>query len=361
MLTGLVEKGKNKCELYFPYGRRTDSPDANKFYVKTSKVREKFTFESKNYQEMEEEIVEFEALDEVTFGNFKIKFMSEDNSLKDCPLRYLEVTRSKGVLEEKRIIKHYWVTNWQDHKMACPRLVLDVALEVLEHLQNQKKEFEVKDLEVQKKSTKESKVFQWSSMENSRNPFSYTIPSKEKSKSIENSSGSDTNDNPFDIRLRRTPRMVKNQRFGIAKSSEGTSEPRKKVGEARQQDQWGRTVGKRKESFEKKKIPSEPEEVQKIPNGVIPKIPKENSLKGGQRRASADVGKVPLVVHCSAGIGRTGCFLAILNGIQQLKNGSNVDILAIMCSLRLNRGGMVQTAEQYELIHRVLNLFTELD
>lgn len=68
---------------------------------------------------------------------------------------------------------------------------------------------------------------------------------------------------------------------------------------------------------------------------------------------------VPIIVHCSAGIGRTGCFLAILNGIQQLKHNFNVDILAIVCALRLNRGGMVQTAEQYELIHKVLALYSE--
>uniref|UniRef100_A0A6P7FFS1 protein-tyrosine-phosphatase n=1 Tax=Diabrotica virgifera virgifera TaxID=50390 RepID=A0A6P7FFS1_DIAVI len=77
------------------------------------------------------------------------------------------------------------------------------------------------------------------------------------------------------------------------------------------------------------------------------------------RRKSMENLKLPVIVHCSAGIGRTGCFIAILNGIQQLKANSNVDILAILCSLRLNRGGMVQTAEQYELIHRVLSLYTE--
>lgn len=78
-----------------------------------------------------------------------------------------------------------------------------------------------------------------------------------------------------------------------------------------------------------------------------------------ERRKSNESLKLPVIVHCSAGIGRTGCFLAILNGIQQLRSNRTVDVLAILCSLRLNRGGMVQTAEQYELIHRVLSSFAE--
>lgn len=79
---------------------------------------------------------------------------------------------------------------------------------------------------------------------------------------------------------------------------------------------------------------------------------------GFERKRSAENIRLPLICHCSAGIGRTGCFLAILNGIQQLRMNNSVDVLAILCSLRLNRGGMVQTAEQYELIHRVLSLYS---
>ncbi|XP_023940712.2 uncharacterized protein LOC112047730 [Bicyclus anynana] len=65
----------------------------------------------------------------------------------------------------------------------------------------------------------------------------------------------------------------------------------------------------------------------------------------------------PTIVHCSAGIGRTGCLIAILNGIKQLTNEQKVDVLGIVCNMRLNRGGMVQNSEQYELIHKVLCLY----
>lgn len=67
----------------------------------------------------------------------------------------------------------------------------------------------------------------------------------------------------------------------------------------------------------------------------------------------------PIIVHCSAGIGRTGCLIAILNGIKQLTYEQKVDVLGIVCNMRLNRGGMVQNSEQYELIHKVLCLFEQ--
>lgn len=65
------------------------------------------------------------------------------------------------------------------------------------------------------------------------------------------------------------------------------------------------------------------------------------------------------IIHCSAGIGRTGCLIAILNGIKQLIIEQKVDVLGIVCNMRLNRGGMVQNSEQYELIHKVLCVFEQ--
>ncbi|RNA37685.1 Receptor-type tyrosine- phosphatase R [Brachionus plicatilis] len=62
----------------------------------------------------------------------------------------------------------------------------------------------------------------------------------------------------------------------------------------------------------------------------------------------------PILVHCSAGVGRTGCFLAIAIGIKYIDNESLIDIVRIVCKLRKERGGMIQTLEQYEFIYQVL-------
>ncbi|XP_043490845.1 tyrosine-protein phosphatase non-receptor type 7-like isoform X1 [Polistes fuscatus] len=67
----------------------------------------------------------------------------------------------------------------------------------------------------------------------------------------------------------------------------------------------------------------------------------------------------PVVVHCSAGIGRTGCFIALAIGMTQLLRNDNVDVLGILCQMRYDRGGMIQTAEQYEFVHRALCLFEQ--
>lgn len=60
------------------------------------------------------------------------------------------------------------------------------------------------------------------------------------------------------------------------------------------------------------------------------------------------------IIHCSAGIGRTGCLVAVLNGVKQLRDTQKVDVLGIVSAMRLSRGGMVQNSEQYELVHRAL-------
>ncbi|XP_076686581.1 tyrosine-protein phosphatase non-receptor type 5 isoform X3 [Andrena cerasifolii] len=67
----------------------------------------------------------------------------------------------------------------------------------------------------------------------------------------------------------------------------------------------------------------------------------------------------PVVVHCSAGIGRTGCFIALATGMIQLLRDGNVDVLGILCQMRYDRGGMVQTSEQYEFVHRALCLYEQ--
>ncbi|XP_042864054.1 receptor-type tyrosine-protein phosphatase R-like isoform X1 [Penaeus japonicus] len=75
------------------------------------------------------------------------------------------------------------------------------------------------------------------------------------------------------------------------------------------------------------------------------------------RKTGAGNARGPVIVHCSAGIGRSGCFIAISMAINQLLEEDCVDILGILCQMRLDRGGMVQTGEQYEFIHRAVALY----
>ncbi|XP_027867324.1 tyrosine-protein phosphatase non-receptor type 7 [Xiphophorus couchianus] len=65
-------------------------------------------------------------------------------------------------------------------------------------------------------------------------------------------------------------------------------------------------------------------------------------------------GNGPIIVHCSAGIGRTGCFIASSICCQQLRETGLVDILETVCQLRLDRGGMIQTTEQYQFLYSTL-------
>ncbi|XP_069797793.1 receptor-type tyrosine-protein phosphatase R-like isoform X2 [Narcine bancroftii] len=73
------------------------------------------------------------------------------------------------------------------------------------------------------------------------------------------------------------------------------------------------------------------------------------------RQLAGDRG--PIVVHCSAGIGRTGLFMATSIGCQQLKETNKVDILGIVCQMRIDRGGMIQTSEQYQFLYQTLHLY----
>ncbi|EUB63746.1 Receptor-type tyrosine-protein phosphatase R [Echinococcus granulosus] len=68
----------------------------------------------------------------------------------------------------------------------------------------------------------------------------------------------------------------------------------------------------------------------------------------------------PVVVHCSAGVGRTGCFIALCIGCEQLRKEDKVDVLGIVSRLRLDRGGMVENSEQYTFLHAALCMYNAI-
>ena len=59
----------------------------------------------------------------------------------------------------------------------------------------------------------------------------------------------------------------------------------------------------------------------------------------------------PAVVHCSAGIGRTGTLVAIETAIQRLWKGHNINFKDIVQQMRNQRACMMQTDHQYIFAH----------
>lgn len=59
----------------------------------------------------------------------------------------------------------------------------------------------------------------------------------------------------------------------------------------------------------------------------------------------------PMVVHCSAGVGRSGCFILIDAMLERIDNEHTVDIFSYLNYMRTRRIYMVQTFEQYIFAH----------
>ena len=70
----------------------------------------------------------------------------------------------------------------------------------------------------------------------------------------------------------------------------------------------------------------------------------------------------PVIVHCSAGIGRTGTVIAtdVVKGLVQEEGlGAVLDVWKVCKILRTQRAGMVQSVDQYKLIYQCLNSYIE--
>ncbi|XP_021240934.1 phosphatidylinositol phosphatase PTPRQ isoform X5 [Numida meleagris] len=76
-------------------------------------------------------------------------------------------------------------------------------------------------------------------------------------------------------------------------------------------------------------------------------------------RASRAHDNTPMVVHCSAGVGRTGVYIALDHLTQHINDHDFVDIYGLVAELRSERMCMVQNLAQYIFLHQcVLDLLT---
>ncbi|XP_076462562.1 LOW QUALITY PROTEIN: tyrosine-protein phosphatase Lar-like [Babylonia areolata] len=87
------------------------------------------------------------------------------------------------------------------------------------------------------------------------------------------------------------------------------------------------------------------------PDHGVPDHPTPLLLFLRRVKASLPTESGPLVVHCSAGVGRTGAFIVIDAMLERLRHEKTVDVYGHVTCLRAQRNYMVQTEEQYMFIH----------
>ncbi|XP_033109523.1 tyrosine-protein phosphatase non-receptor type 9-like [Anneissia japonica] len=96
-----------------------------------------------------------------------------------------------------------------------------------------------------------------------------------------------------------------------------------------------------------------------VPTSAATILQFRDEIRQNQREAVASMGSYwtghpggpPILVHCSAGIGRTGTFCAIDISLSRLEATQKLNIYDTVRKMRRQRAFSIQTPEQYEFCH----------
>ncbi|XP_063962745.1 receptor-type tyrosine-protein phosphatase delta-like isoform X1 [Lytechinus pictus] len=75
-------------------------------------------------------------------------------------------------------------------------------------------------------------------------------------------------------------------------------------------------------------------------------------------KSSNPKGAGPIIVHCSAGVGRTGTYISIDCMMEMIEAESKIDVFNFVNNMRKRRAYMVQVQQQYEFIYETLLQWT---